>query len=153
MQPYKVKFVSQTNIAVLLIVWMAAFISFALYFNPHGTRGKNWALLTTGIFFGVGWLLWQRFATGRTEWTFNETEINIAWAKRFPFSRVSDLIIRWDNIEKIWRGPGRNYYCLRIRLTSGMTIKFYHDLLTTRDDFQECLKTLYQTFSEKNKQA
>ena len=150
MQPYKVKFVSQTNIAVLLIGGMAVFFGVAFWFNPHGTRGKSWAWSVTAISFGIVYFLWQRFATGRTEWTFGETEINIVWTKRFPFSRLSDLVIRWDNIEKIWRGPDPHYYCLRIRLISGKTFKFYHDPLTTGDDFQKCIETLYQTFAGKN---
>ncbi len=38
----------------------------------------------------------------------------------------------------------------KIKLTSGKTIRFYHDGFTTRDDFQEFIKELKSKYGSKN---
>lgn len=151
MTTYKVKLVSQTNAAILIVGVLTVFICGVLYFIPHGAGSNGSAWLVTAVSFGVVYFLWQRFVTGRTEWTIDANEISIIWTKKFPFSGEIDLTIKWDDVKEISKGPDPQYYCLRIKLVSGMTIKFYHDSLTTRDDFEECLKTLNQIFGEKSK--
>jgi hypothetical protein len=94
----------------------------------------------------IAYFLWQRFVTARTEWTIDNSGINMTWIKQFPFNHKDDLTLKWNEIESIKRGFDPNYYSLKIKLVTGQKIKFYHDTLTTRDDFDQFIKTLNQTF-------
>jgi hypothetical protein len=80
--------------------------------------------------------------TAKTQWTINDDGIYMTWIKQFAFTHNDDITIKWNEIESISRGLDPNYYNLKIKLISGQTIRFYHDTLTTRDDFQEFLKAL-----------
>ena len=81
--------------------------------------------------------------TGRTEWIISDETLNIKWTKR-PLERAKDINLKWTEIAKISQGSDRTYYHLKIVLTSGDTVSFFHDPLTTRDDFDSLIKTLYQ---------
>ena len=87
--------------------------------------------------------------TGKTEWTLDSEGIKIIWTKRFALANPKDLNIKWDEIQSISRGFEPHYYNLRIKLASGDTIRFYHDILTTRDDFENLITSLNQTVSKK----
>lgn len=92
--------------------------------------------------------MWQRFVTGRTEWTIDSSGIQVKWVKQFYLSNNEDINLKWNEIESISRGFDPNYYNLKIQRTSGQKIKFYHDTLTTKDDFKEFIKNLHQTFNK-----
>jgi hypothetical protein len=97
----------------------------------------------------IAYFLWQLFVTGRTLWTVDDNEIKIVWTRRFILTSGLDTVIKWSEIEDISQGLDPKYYNLKIKLVSGDTLKYFHDNLTTRDDFEEMLKTLYQTLSTK----
>jgi hypothetical protein len=95
------------------------------------------------IFLGVTLLSWQLFVTGRSEWTLDEEMIMIHWTKPFKLSDDrDDTIIVWSDIEKIYQGLDSKYYDLKIRLFNGQIVKFYHDNLTTRDEFSQLIAAL-----------
>lgn len=144
MQPYKIKLVSLTNSVVLIVTLMAAFIGGVMVFIPHGDHDPISAWVVVGSCMILAYLLWQRFVTGRTEWTIDEDEIHIVWSKKFMFADCKDIVLKWDQVKNISKGMDTNYYNLKIKLTSGRTIRFYHDNMTTRDDFDQCLTALYQ---------
>jgi len=109
-------------------------------------------LLTLGSMI-IAYFLWQRFVTARTEWTIDKNGISMTWVRQFSFSHKDDISLKWNEIESIKRGFDPNYYNLKIRLVNGRKIKIYHDTLTTRDDFNQFIKILNQTFlTEKNSQ-
>ena len=94
----------------------------------------------------IAYFLWQRFVTARTEWSIDNNGINMTWIKQFSFNHKDGITLKWNEIESIKRGFEPNYYSLKIKLVTGQKIKFYHDTLTTRDDFDQFIKTLNQTF-------
>lgn len=151
---YKVKLVSQANAIGLIITLLVIFFSGAGLFLPsHGLQNGGLSILLTSLIVIITYILWQIFVTGRTEWTIDEREINIVWTKKFILSDRKDMNLKWVEIENISRGFDPKYYNLKIKLTSGETIKFFHDNMTTRDDFEEMLKSLYQTFNTKKATA
>ena len=90
----------------------------------------------------IAYILWQKFVTARTKWSIDDNGISIIWIKQFAFAHKEDITIKWNEIENISRGFDPNYFILKIKLVSGKKIKFHHDVLTTKDDFKEFLKTL-----------
>lgn len=101
----------------------------------------------------IAYLLWQLFVTGQTLWTIDDNEIKIVWTKKLALVGGIDTVIKWSEIKDISQGLDPKYYNLRIKLVSGDTLKYFHDNLTTRDDFEEMLKTLYQTLNKKKAAA
>jgi len=152
MATFKVKVVSQTNAAVLIIILLIVFIGSVFLFMPHGIHNTGLALMFTVACLIIGYFLWQRFVTGRTEWTIDGNEVDIKWTKKFPFTEGKEIVLKWVEVKKISKGIDPHYYNLKIKLVTGRTIKFYHDYMTTGDDFEECLKTLLQIFTQKNPQ-
>ena len=148
----KIKLVSPTNAAALIVTLLTVFIGGVILIIPHGLHNSKLAMLIAVGLMIVAYFLWQRFVTGRTEWTLNDNEISIAWTKKFPFTEGKEISFRWDEVKNISKGLDPQYYNLKIELVSGQTIKFYHDNLTTRDDFEECLKVLLQTLNAKRLQ-
>lgn len=149
MSTYKVKLVSQPHaIALLLILITVLFVEAWAFFPTHNTI--LWIFILAGH-FGLAMFLWQKYVTGRTEWQIDDKRVIITFTKKFAFHIGRPYEFEWDDIEKIWQGRDGNYYNLKIRLTSGETINFFHDTLTTRDEFEEMLKTLYKKFYEVKK--
>ena len=139
---------SQTNSIVLIFSSFAAlFIGISTI--PYNPISKSFSTIIVIILLGIVWLLWQKFVTGRTEWTLEKNEIKIIWTKKFALTNKKDLNIQWSEIQNISRGFEPHYYNLKIKLNSGDTIRFYHDILTTRDDFENLIVALYQTLSKK----
>lgn len=101
----------------------------------------------------IAYLLWQLFVTRQTLWTIDDNEIKIVWTKKLALVGGIDTVIKWSEIKDISQGLDPKYYNLRIKLVSGDTLKYFHDNLTTRDDFEEMLKTLYQTLNKKKAAA
>jgi hypothetical protein len=118
-----------------------------------GLQNKGLAILVVFILGIVTYVLWQLLVTGRTIWTVDENEIQISWTKKFILGDGEDTIIKWSEVKDIRRGSDPQYYNLKIELTSGCTLKYFHDTLTTRDDFEEMLKALYQALKDKKATA
>ena len=151
---YKVKLVSQTNAIVLIITLLVVIlVSAGTLLPPGGLQNEGLTILVVSIVALISYTLWQIFVTGRTIWTIDENEIKIVWTKKFILADSTDTIIKWSEIKDISRGLDPQYYNLKIKLVSGDTIKYFHDTLTTRDDFEEMLKTLYQTLNDKKATA
>lgn len=147
---YKVKLVSLPHSILLIIVLLVVFlVSTGTLFPSGGLQNGGLSILIVSIEAIVSYILWQFFVTGRTIWKIDDEEINIVWTKKFIFNDGRDVIIKWSEIEDISRGLDPQYYNLKIKLHSGDTIRYIHDTLTTRDDFEEMLKTLYQTLNLK----
>jgi hypothetical protein len=142
---YKIKIVSQINAIILVIILLAIFIGGIVLFVPHGLH-RPFSILLTLVSMAIAYSLWQRFVTARTEWTIDNNGIHIAWIKQFAFHHKDDITLEWSEIESIKRGFDPNYYNLIIKLLSGRKIKFYHDTLTTGDDFNQFIKALDQAF-------
>jgi hypothetical protein len=150
---YKVKLVSQAHAILLITALLVTFLVTArTLLPPGGLENKGLAILFVSMAAFVSYILWQIFVTGRTIWTIDEDEIKITWAKRFIFQDGRGVIIKWSDIKDISRGIDPQYYNLKIKLHSGETIKYFHDTLTTRDDFEEMLKLLYQTLKTRKLQ-
>ena len=150
MTTYKIKLVSQTNSIILVFSFLTIFIGGAFLIAPHGVQNKINALLVVFLLITLACYLWQKFVTGRTEWTLDNTGVHVVWTKKFMFADNKDFMIKWDEIEKISKGFDPNYYGLTIKLVSGQTIRFYHDTFTTRDDFGEFIEVFKQTLNEKH---
>lgn len=76
--------------------------------------------------------------------------MNITWTRKFPFTGGEGIVLKWEDVKKISKGIEPQYYNLKIELVTGQIIRFYHDSMTTGDDFEECLKSLLQMFDQKN---
>jgi len=151
---YKVKLVSQTNAIAFIVTGLVAVLVSAWKFLPkNGLQNEGLAILIVAGLAVVAYFLWQLFVTGRTIWTIDENEIKIEWTKKFVLADIEDTIIKWSEVKDISRGSDPQYYNLVIDLTSGYTIKYFHDTLTMRDDFEDMLKTLYQTLKDKKATA
>jgi hypothetical protein len=151
---YKVKLVSQAHAILLIIVLLVVFLVGAGTLLPSGgLQNEGLAILLVSAVAFVSYILWQIFVTGRTIWTIDEKEIKIVWTKKFIFQDGKDVIIKWSEIKDISRGLDPQYYNLKIKLYSGDTIKYFHDTMTTRDEFEEMLKVLYQTLKDKKATA
>jgi hypothetical protein len=147
---YKIKLVSQAHVILLIIFLLVVFlVSAGTLLPPDGLQNQGLSILLVLAVIFVSYILWQIFVTGRTIWTIDETEIKIVWTKKFIFGDGRDILIKWSEIKDISRGLDPQYYNLKIKLVSGDTIKYFHDTLTTRDDFEDMLKKLYQIQAEK----
>jgi hypothetical protein len=119
------------------------------FLPPGGLQNEGLSILVVSVLAIAVYIFWQIFVTGRTEWTLNNNEIKILWTKKFFLSKTEDFNIKWNEIESISRGFEPHYYNLRIKVSSGDTIRFYHDILTTRDDFENLIIVLNQTLNKK----
>jgi len=144
--------VSQTNAIVLIITGLIVILVSAGTLLPHsGLQNAGLSILLVSFLAVIAYILWQTFVTGRTQWTIDDIEIKIVWTKKFFLADCGDTTIKWSEIKDIGRGLDPQYYNLKIKLVSGDTIKYFHDTLTTRDDFEQMLKQLYQTLNDKKK--
>jgi hypothetical protein len=139
---YNIKVVSQKNAIIIIFLSLAIFMGGILIFFPHGIHNEGLSILLVAISFTIIYFIWQAFVTARTRWTINDDGISMTWIEQFAFTNNEDIDIKWNEIESISRGLDHNYYNLKIKLVSGQTIRFYHDTLTTRDDFKQFLKAL-----------
>jgi hypothetical protein len=147
---YKVKLVSETNAGILLGTMVAiALVGMAL-FAPQGIHGTGAIILILVVGFSIAIFSWQRFVTGRTEWTVDNTQILITWTKSFAFTTCNEITIRWDEIKDIRERHDPHYCVLKIEMASGEEWKFIHDYMVFKDDFTECLIRLYWIFGEKH---
>ena len=78
----------------------------------------------------------------------SDETLKIIWTKR-PLERTKDISLKCAEIMNISKGPDANYYHLKINLRSGERLSFFHDYLTTRDDFKELLVALEEKFNRK----
>jgi len=139
---YKVKFVSQVSaIAFIIVLFTAIILTNVIPELKPVNRIPTIPYISALVI--ISYILWQKFVTGRTEWIISDETLNIKWTKR-PLERAKDINLKWTEIAKISQGSDRTYYHLKIVLTSGDTVSFFHDPLTTRDDFDSLIKTLYQ---------
>jgi hypothetical protein len=151
---YKIKLVSQTNAIAFIITCLAIFLISAGTLLPRdGLQNGALSIFVVFIVAFIAYFLWQLFVTGRTVWTIDDNEIKIVWTKKFALVGGIDTVIKWSEIKDISQGPDPKYYSLKIKLVSGDTLKYFHDNLTTRDDFEQMLKTLYQTLNAKRPAA
>jgi hypothetical protein len=142
MTVYKVKLVSQKNSIVLILCLLTCFFGIIKIFSNTPVN-QHYLIIIVCIIIPVSLLSWQLFVTGRSEWTLDNDLIRIHWTKPFTLSNdIEDITILWSDIEKIYRGPDPNYYTLKIRLLNGIVVKFYHDNLTMRDEFNELVTAL-----------
>jgi hypothetical protein len=152
MTTYRIKIVSQTNAIILIILLLTIFIGGVILFIPQGLS-SSLAVTAMIVSVTITYFLWQQLVIGRTEWTVDSTGISMTWVRQFSFTNKEDINLKWNEIESIGRGSDPNYYNLKIRLVSGQKLKFYHDTLTTRDDFKDLIKALNQNFAESNATA
>ncbi len=145
---FKVKLVSQINAIALLVILLSVFLAENIIFNSGGFHNELLSILSIFFYFLIAYFLWQKFVIGICIWTIDSHQISISWLKKFSFTSGKDLNITWDEIESISKGIDPQYYNLRIKLTSGEKIVFYHDYLTTKDDFQQLIESLNQTFKK-----
>jgi hypothetical protein len=140
---YNVKLVSLTNSVALIIALLIFFLTSAAIFIPKGgLQNTGLSILTTAISFGFGWLMWQIFVTGRTRWALDDNGVSMTWTKQFVFCHNSGIDISWSEIKKISKGLDPNYYILKIDLTTDSTLRFIHDPMVTRDDFQALIAAI-----------
>jgi hypothetical protein len=148
MMTYKVKLVSQPHaIAFVIVVLICIFTEAAIFFP---LSNQSLAIPLTVLEFALAIFLWQKFVTGRTEWTVDNDRVIVSWTKKFAFSKLQDYVFEWKNIEKLWKGMDPSYYNLKFKFSSGETITFYHASFAN-DDFSDLIKVLYQTFEDKKK--
>ncbi len=140
---YKVKFVSQKGAALSILPIIVFGAVLGLLFVPREGLHDNTKVFFLVTFWGLSvWCIWQWLATVRAIWTVDENGIEIHWTKKSILSRGDSVIMAWSEIEKIYRGPDPQYYTLKIKPVSDKVLKFYHDPLTTRDEFRELLDDL-----------
>ena len=143
---YKVKLVSQTSsIAIIILLLISFFIGMTVFEKYVKTFPVYLFII---LFVLITYLVWQKYVTGRTEWTISPQELIIHWTKR-PLERTKDLTLKLSDIYKISRGLDPHYYHLKITLISGQTLSFFHDSLTFKDDFSDLIETLYQLYPKK----
>lgn len=151
---YKVKLVSQTNAIVFIIIGLiVVLVSAGTLLPKGGLQNEGLSILVVSVIAFIAYVFWQIFVTGRTLWTIDDNEIKIVWTKKFILADSKDTIIKWNEIKDMSRGLDPQYYNLKIKLVSGDTIKYFHDTMTTRDEFQDMLKTLYQILNDKKATA
>lgn len=152
MSSYKVKLVSQTNATVFIIsAVVISLVSSAIFLPSGGLQNVTLAILAVSAWGLIAYILWQIIVTGRTIWAIDENKIKIVWTKKFILSESEDIVINWNEIKGISKGPDPQYYNLKMELVAGYSLEYFYDNGTTSDDFQEMLKMLYQTFNEKKK--
>lgn len=148
---YKVKLVSQTNAIGFTIAWLFIVLASAQTFLPKGgLQNEGLSILIVSVLAIISIFLWQKFVTGWTEWQVDKNRIAISWTKKFAFSNINDYIFEWKDVEKIWQGMNPTYYNLKLKFTTGQKITFHHASFG-KDDFNDLLKILYQTFDERKK--
>ena len=152
MKTYTVKLVSQRNAIILIFLLLAFFLISGIALLPK-TMSTFSSTICVAIDFVISYFLWQKFVTGKTEWTVDDLEIKIIWTKKFTLADNKDFNFKWTEIENIKRGIDPQYYNLQVKLVSGQIIKFFHDTLTTKDDFEDLLKILYKKLNDKKATA
>ena len=146
---YKIKLISQTNATVLILILLALFVGGAFLIVPKGLS-KGLAKLVTILSMISAYFLWQQFVAGITEWYIDNNEIKIVWTKKFFLAKCNDINLKWSEIKNVTQGSDPQYFNLKIKLTSGNTMKFFHgNTLGKKDDFEEMLKTLSQISNNK----
>lgn len=149
---YNVKFVSQINIILFLLFAIIYYLIVFNLFTPlDGLKDETKAISITITEFVILYFLWQKFVTGRTEWTIDDSCISINWIKKFPLLDNKNLILKWEEVENITDRSDPNYHTLRITLIDGQVIKFYHDNLTTRDNYGDLTLALYERLKLKHR--
>jgi len=141
---YKIKFVSQPSAIAFIILGLVGFLTSGYFLFPIENTTLSTLYLAAWVI--ITYLLWQKFVTGRTEWTITDDKLKIVWTKR-PLERTKDLVLDCEQISGISKGKDTNYYHLKINLKSGETLSFFHDHLTTRDDFERLIVNLKQRFN------
>jgi hypothetical protein len=146
MMTYNIKLVSPAYsiiLFILLFIVLSACVSLIIPIIVS----QSFAIIFILVYITISYFLWQQLVTGRTEWAIDNDGFSLNWIKQFAFTKKPDISLKWNEIESISRSFDPNYYKLNIKLTSGQTIKFYHDSWA-RDDFKELIITLNETFSE-----
>ena len=85
MKTYNIKVVSQANSIALIFLMLIIFFTVAAIFFP--LSGLFFSILLVAAVMFIAYLLWQKFVTGRTEWTIDEIGISVKWVKQFAFTK------------------------------------------------------------------
>ena len=151
MNKFKIKVISQANSFLAVLLFLTIVFPLLLLRNKFlpTPLGTGYAILLTIPFAFLFYFIFQKLATGRTEWYIDDSGVSIIWTKKFMLSKVKNINLKWEEIEKFKKGFDPNYYILHIYLVAGRSITFIHSYFTIRDDFENLLKALYQTFDEK----
>jgi hypothetical protein len=94
-------------------------------------------------------ILFRKLATAKSEWSITDTAIELKWVNNYAFVKAKELNIHWSQIQDVdckWQG---NYDRLKISLSSGNKLSFYHNPLIWRDDFNDLISTLKTSAANK----
>ncbi|MCU7551358.1 hypothetical protein OCK74_19710 [Chitinophagaceae bacterium LB-8] len=136
MKTYNIKIISQRNSIILIALLLSIFIGGRLMLLPKSIN-QGLAILLTALVAVISYLLWQKLVTGKTEWTLDDTGLQVIWMKQFAFTHIEDIRLSWSDIDSFSDKADLNYHTFKIKLRSGQTVKFYHDNLTTGDDYKQ----------------
>jgi len=143
--------VSQTNAIVFIVAGLTVFfVSAGTLIPKGGLQNRGLSILIVSALAIIAYFLWQKFVTGWTEWQVDEDRITVSWTKEFAFSNINDYLFEWKDVQKIWKGMDPNYYNLKFKFNNGQKVTFYHGSFV-KDDFEDLLKTLYQTLDKRKK--
>ena len=150
MESFKLKIVSQANTIIALLIFFAIvflFVPIRIYLLPE----KLWPLsplILTIVFLLLLYFLFQKLARAYTEWTVNETGVQIHWLTHFAFNHKDEITISWQEIQSYKISYSVQYRTFKIFLNSGGKLIFYHDNWQAKDDFSELIaafKSMYET--------
>lgn len=152
MEEYRIKIVSQANSILALVTFFAIFFSLMIlrtHFLPI-PLGKQYSILIAIGSILLFYFIFQKLATAKTKWSINEKSINISWVTQFAFTKKSNIIIKWEEIEKYNKRTDPMYETIQIKLLSGESLDFYHSNGQFRDDFSELSNALSIHFKKQN---
>jgi hypothetical protein len=150
---YKVKVTSRRNAGIVLVILLVLFLSNAKWiFTSEKVQAIKYIII---LMYGVfSWVMWQLFATGRTEWTIDDKVIIIRWTKKFPFSQFESInIIEWSEIAKINKATTRSFTGLEFFFSNGMNVKYYHDPMVIGDDYKKMIAALKTQMNQRGLQV
>jgi hypothetical protein len=152
MRVFKVKLVSQINIILTLLLWLAILTPFFILrikFLPT-SLGTDRSIAFTIPAVVLLFILLRKLATAKSEWSITDTAIELNWVNNYAFVKAKGFSIPWTLIQNVdckWQG---NYDRLKISLTSGNKLSFYHDPLIWKDDFDDLISALETSATNKS---
>jgi hypothetical protein len=150
MRTFKLKIVSQTNTVIALLIFFAIiflFIPIRNYLLPQ-KLGESFSVIATILSLLLLYFLFQKLARAFTEWAVSENGITIHWLTQFAFTKKSDYIINWIEIESCKKYWGPIYTTLKIHLKSGKTVTFYHNNSQVKDDFKSFIMAFESMYAK-----
>jgi hypothetical protein len=131
---YNIKLVSLTNSIFTLAALFAIFIPVIASIIPKLHRHIIFAFPITIIPITIGYFVWQKFVTGKTEWTITNDEISMEWVKQFAFTKRDGLNLKLEEVEYCQLFSERYYVLFKIKLIIGDTYRFYIGSALRNDD-------------------